>query len=478
MKLMVFGIDALPPDIVFNNLDMFPNIKNIYDKGIHCEYDAYAYGYGSRDNWISLYTGLTPQQHGVIGNVYNSTGVEPISTDYKDKQPFWQVLSSNGIAIGMWKCLSTTPPEDINGYMISGEISYEEDADNNPYANLDPVVTEKDKDILNYIEGESYKQPIPKSAEDLGYSWDELLEDPSIINEILDDDYFSESIEYMKDNLEYFRKNILNVQKNRPVDVCVFYTQLIDYISHFQLHDKKATQVKKAIKLIDKLIGDVLTDIKPENVVIISDHGIKGWDSNFLGADLKMQKEMFGLKDEAIWLDNGSIVIRARNKGFLSAMHDIKGTFIACGDMIKSGKLHDMRTIDFYPTLLEMFDIDIPLGRDGFVLDIFKDKNITNINKVLDESKINSDKIAIIQNIEIPKFNTILNEVFLNNRFAHITVIGESKYKEAFLCNPRVDDIYLLEKKEIDRSVIKKYDKVFICYKNDMSKEIGYYQIK
>lgn len=73
MKLMIIGIDGLPPDILFANIDLFPNIKKLCDNGIKCEYDAYAYGYGSRDNWISLYTGLDPKQHGTINNEYKDT---------------------------------------------------------------------------------------------------------------------------------------------------------------------------------------------------------------------------------------------------------------------------------------------------------------------------------------------------------------------------------------------------------------------
>ncbi|WP_252255063.1 alkaline phosphatase family protein [Clostridium sp. ZBS12] len=477
MKLMIFGIDALPPDVVFENMDLFPNMKRICDEGIGCSYDAYAYGYGSRDNWISLYTGLTPEQHGVINNQYKDTGREPILDDYKDKQPFWQLLNVNGISVGMWKALSTTPPEAINGYMISGEISYEADAYENPYASLESVFNEKDKSLVKYISGKVKNYPVPVSSDDMGYTWNDVLSNPKIASDILKDDYFHKAVEYLDENLKYFKSNIINMQQNNPVDVCFFYNQLIDYIAHFQLHDKKKKEVIKAVKLIDDFIGEIIDALNPENVMIISDHGIKSWNSNFLNATLEMQKEMFGLRNEAVWLENGSIVIRARNKGFLSAMHDIKGTFIAGGNLIKQIELNEMRTVDFYPTLLELFDINVPDGRDGFVLDIFKKKNIVNLDKLLHKNQVIRKKIAIVQNIDIPRFNTVLNKIFLSYRFYDITVIGEKRYKDAFLSNPRISNIVFVDNGTINRDELLQYDKVIISYKNDMTNEVNYYEM-
>lgn len=104
---------------------MFPNIKKLKDYGAYCEYHTYTYGYESRDNWISLYTGLTPKQHRVINKKYKNQNRYPNTNDYKDKEPFWQLLNKSGLKVGIWKGLSTTPPEEIDGYMISGEINYE-----------------------------------------------------------------------------------------------------------------------------------------------------------------------------------------------------------------------------------------------------------------------------------------------------------------------------------------------------------------
>lgn len=478
MKLMIFAIDALPPDVVFNNIDEFPNIKRLKDTGVYCEYDSYTYGYGSRDNWVSLYTGLTPQQHGVINNQYKKENRYPNMNDYKDSYPFWKLLNKQGLKVGMWKGLATTPPDNVDGYMISGEINYEADAEmQDEYYSIDPVVVDKDKNVLNFIKGKLEKQPLPRSEEDLGYQWNEIQKNPNILDNILEDDYFHEAIEYLETNLNYYEKNVISVQKNVPVDVCFFYTQLIDYIGHFQLHDLEKKEVIQAIKIVDRFIGNVVSKINPDNIIILSDHGIKGWHEGFGKADLELQKEMFGLRDSAIWLKNGAIVIKARNEGFLSACHDIKGTFIASGKDIRSGKIDDMRTVDFYPTLLEMFDSKIPANRQGFVLDIFKDKNISNKDKLITNVKKDFNKIAIIQNIDIPDFNKVVNEVFLSHRFCEITVLGEDKYREAFICNPRIQNFVGVNNKKINMDTLNDFAKIILPYKNTLINELNFYEI-
>lgn len=361
--------------------------------------------------------------------------------------------------------------------MVSGEASFERETGHDPYIAIEPIFNEKDKLLSEHIVGKIEKHPLPKSPEELGYTWDQLLNNPQIASEIIKEDYFHEAVEYFEENLKYFETNVIKMQEKRPVDVCFFYTPLIDFIGHFQLHDKENKEMIKAIKLVDIFIGKVLKELDPENVVVLSDHGMKSWDSNFLNADIEIQKEMFGLRDQAIWLDNGSIVVQGRNKGFLGAMHDIKGIFIACGEKVKQGKLKEMRTIDFYPTILEFFDIEIPEGRDGFALDIFKDKSIVNVERLLKENEIVRKKIAVIQNIDIPKFNTVLNEVFLQHRFCDITVIGEERYKDTFYCNPRISKVIFVDNNKIKRNELLQYDKVFISYKNDMTNKVGYYEL-
>lgn len=478
MQLLILGIDGMSPEIVFNNLEEYPNMKKLCLSGVYGDYDAYAYGYGSRDNWLSLYTGLTPKQHGVIGNIFKNTGRKPRREDYEDKEPFWDKLNEKGISVGMWNGLVTTPPKKIKGYMISGEPNFEIDGTEDPLADVKPVFCLEDLELKKYIIGDIDRPPMPKTPEEFGYSWDELLNNHRIADEILTDDYFAECIDYLEEELNFYRKNIVNMQKNNPVDVMFFYTAIVDFIAHFQMHEQSKNTVKRALKLIDNFVGELLVELVPENIIVMSDHGLKALADFFPNTSINIQKEAFGWKDKSIWLKNGQIVTRARNQGFLTAIHSLKGCFIASGRMFKKGKkINEMRTIDFYPTLLEMFDIKIPDDRKGYVLDIFYKKNILNNNKLLTDDKIKRRNIAIIQNIEVPEFNRVINEVFLDNRFCNITVYGEEKYKNIFLGNPRVKSFRSINNYKLDLKELMNYDKVFFSYRNQMTGDFGYIEI-
>lgn len=478
MKLMIFGIDALPPEILFDNLNKFPNIKKMCENGICGDYDAYAYGYGSYDNWISLYTGLTPKEHGSIGNIYKNSGRKPVIDDYVHSNPFWNEMNKNGVSVGMWKGTNTTPPKKIEGYMIGGEANFEINGSEDPLAEVNPVFCEEDKKLEKYIIGKINRGPVPQKPEEFGYTWEEFLEDNSKVDLVLKDDYFNEAVEYFKKELQFYSVNIRNMQKNNPVDVIFFYTQVLDYIQHFQMHDFEKKQVIEAIKVLDLFIGEVLTDINPERVILISDHGIKALADFFPNTDLNIQKEAFGWSKRSMWLKNGQIVTKGRIGGFLSGIHSLKGTFVASGEGIKRGKIKNMRTVDFYPTLLEMFNIKVPSERSGYVIDIFDKKEIINSGKLLIENKVQYEKIAIIQDTEVPEFNRIINEVFLDNRFSKIDILGEEKYKNIFLANPRVNDFKTIEDRVLNFEAINKYDKIFLTYRNNITNELDYIEIK
>ncbi|OCL27614.1 hypothetical protein U472_03420 [Orenia metallireducens] len=478
MKLLIVGVDGMPPEILFGNLSEFPNMKKLCMSGAYGDYDAYTYGYGSRDNWLSLYTGLTPQQHGVIGNTYSDTKRKPRREDYEDKSPFWDKLNEKDISVGMWNGLVTTPSKNIKGYMISGEPNFEIDGAEDPLADVNPVFCEEDKDLKKYIIGEIDRPPMPKSPEEFGYTWEEILEDYSLADKILKDDYFIECVDYLEGELEFYKNNIINMQKNNPVDILFFYTAIVDFIAHFQMHDQTDEVMKKSLKLIDQFIGEVLDELAPEKIIVMSDHGLKSLASFFPNTSIEIQKEAFGWKDKSVWLKNGQIATRARNQAFLTGIHSLKGSFIIAGEGIKKDKIGEMRTVDFYPTLLEIFDIEIPKDRQGFVLDIFSNKEIINKDKLLTKDKIKRENIAIIQNIEVPEFNRVINEVFLDNRFANITVFSEEKYKNIFLDNPRVEEVKLMKDFKLNFKEFQDYDKLFIAYRNKTTGEFKYLELK
>ena len=108
--------------------------------------------------------------------------------------------------------------------------------------------------------------------------------------------------------------------------------------------------------------------LQPENVIVLSDHGMSNFQELVRTSDERVRREAFAARDEVIWLPNGYIAFEARNGALLFTAHGLKGTFIAAGKDIRHTVLHEMRTLDVYPTLLELLGAAVPAGRAGYVL--------------------------------------------------------------------------------------------------------------
>lgn len=454
MELLIIGIDALDPRILMNNIDKFPNMQKFIKAGVFSDYFGYADGYGSYDNWISLYTGLTPEEHGIIKNKFIETKEEPKRLDYSDKNPFWEEIKE--LSFGLWRIPKIDPITIMNGYRIGGEVNYE-------FVNIESIEdTSENLKILEKNLIKSLKDETPKVK-----PVKKIKHKSEIMKELEEDYYYIDSYYYLKEELDFFKNNIIIAEKEIPSDVLFYYNSTLDLIQHMQQYDSEKRVVLDSMKEIDKFIGELYKELRPKNIIIISDHGSSSFSEVLGKGNEKIEREAFGMEKEAVWLENGEIVVKARNGGILSAIHDVKATFIACGEMFKEGKyIKDMRTIDFYPTLLEMFNVNVPEGRSGFVLDIFKNKNIMNKDQLYPKNK-EKEEVLIIQNIEVFHFNKIINQIFLKNRFSNITVLCEEKYKHIFELNARLSDVIGYRENELNiLSLKEKYDRVFIPKKN------------
>jgi hypothetical protein len=155
----------------------------------------------------------------------------------------------------------------------------------------------------------------------------------------------------------------------------------------------------------------------------------------------------------------------------LFTAHALKGTFIASGKGIKRTSVNEMRSLDFYPTLLEMLNIKIPENRSGYVVDIFN-KPVANSNKLLNPDTIKHKSIALLQCHAVNVMDIFINELYIENRFADITIVGELKYEEIFLNNPRITGFI-----SFDRFDAASFDEVYCGIYNENSKVMRHIRI-
>jgi hypothetical protein len=228
----------------------------------------------------------------------------------------------------------------------------------------------------------------------------------------------------------------------------------------------------KAYQLLDEFIGKLIKVHEPEISIFISDHGQQNFKELCKSDDEEIRREAFASSNDVIWLPNGYIAFEAHNGALLLSAHSLYGTFIASGKGIKHTEINGMRTVDFYPTLLEMLNIEIPEGREGFVADIF-DKPIVNKDKVLKFEKETVKKIAIVQTLHPGQTDIVINEIYIANRFSEITLVGEEKFREVFLNNPRISSF--ISYSDFDFSI---FDEVYCGFYDDIKKKLGCVKIK
>lgn len=442
MKLLVIGIDAVSPRIIFDNLHKLPNIKKLTGNGVKGSYMGYTYGYGSRDNWITMYTGLTPEEHGTRNNVFRDTGKNPRLYQYKDKNPFWQELNKKGYKVGLWKALSTSPPEDIDGYIASGEYAFEEEAKDDEIWNDNIEFHPNLQELQDKIQGRAPEIIYPKGISHINVTDEQLKKDPSRLVQLMTEDYFEESLELLREMLRYNLINIEKANEYRKVDLFWFYDLIFDFLSHFQMHDPNHKIIIEALVIIDLFVGDLINILKPENIIFLSDHGQLSFGDHFPNMSLEHKKEAFGLTDQSYFVDD-HIFLPARNGGIMTSVHAPEATFIASGSIFKRGIAleNEYRTVDIYPLILEVFDCLAPLGREGFVPDILVKESYSNEKY---PSKINKERVLVIANMPVYKMNSFINQYYLKNRFHEIHIIAEDKYLPAYDVNPQVEKSFSL----------------------------------
>lgn len=462
MKLLVLGIDAVSPSILFSNLEKLPHIKKLVDQGTSGSYIGYTYGYGSRDNWISMYTGLTPEQHEIINNTFAKTNKSPRLYNYRDKMPFWQVLNEAGIKVGLWKALSTSPPEEIDGYIASGEYALEESEEDSEIWSASILFHSNLDGLQGLIKGNPPKPSMPKGPESIGFSWEQIKENPKLLLELMTDDYFKEGLVYLEGMLDYHLQNIKKVNAVEPVDLFWFYDPIFDFLSHFQMHDSEQKVVIHALEIIDEFIGELIELLKPENVLVLSDHGQLSFGDHFPNMSIKERKNAFGLANQSYFIDE-HIFLPARNGGVLTASHAPEATLIGAGPLFKKGlKINnEYRTVDIYPLILELFDCEMPKGRQGYVPLIIDKENYINAAY---PSELTKHQVLILATMRVYDMNAFINQYFLNYRFHQIHVIAESVNVPAYEVNPHVDKCFKLG--EFSK-IAKEYDKIIIPGEND-----------
>ncbi len=442
LKALIIGADAVCPDYIFEHPERYPNLSKLVLDGASAAYSAYVQkgyrdSYLSEMNWSSIYTGLAPWEHSIAAKGADGQRKTPAMRRFRDLSPFWEVLNASGLSVGLWAADCCVNPVEVDGYAVSALYEMLETPDPVRFAPRTLQVCEKDHSVLEMVRGKVPPRLYPRTLVQQGFAYEQLRQDPELAWKAVESYHFQDALANFEEELEFFFQAMCDVQRQRPVDVLYFYTPTTDLIAHCSMYCDDCDVLVKAYQLLDKYVGKWMETLQPENVIVMSDHGMCNFKDLVRCDNEAVRREAFAARDQVLWLPNGYIAFEARNGALLFTAHALKGTFIAAGKDIRHTRLEEMRTLDIYPTLLEFLHIKIPESRDGYVLDMFN-RPLVNPDRLLRETSIKYKTAAVIQCVSPSLTDILLNELYVRERFTRFTVVGEEKYREIYLHNPRV----------------------------------------
>lgn len=231
LKTLIIGADAVAPDYIFEHLELYPNIAKLVEQGVNASYSAYVQkgyhgSYLSEMNWSSIYTGLSPKEHGILQTNKDGIRNTPEMNLLDGQKPFWRVLNDAGYTVGMWAADCCVNPTEINGYVVSAKytmINVPTDIRTSP---RELQISERDRKILDLIPKYVPPRQYPKTLKQQGYSFEQMKQDDELAWEAVRKYRFEDALPNFQEELDFYYQAITNTQKERPVDVLFFIHQL------------------------------------------------------------------------------------------------------------------------------------------------------------------------------------------------------------------------------------------------------------
>jgi predicted AlkP superfamily phosphohydrolase/phosphomutase len=253
-KVLLVGLDGAPYDLVKKWTDEgeLPNLKELIRAG------AFGVLYSKLDEtppaWSSIYTGKNPGKHGVFDFQFRKPGTHefvPVNSTRRDGKDIWEILSDQGLRVGVLNAPIAYPPREVNGVLVAGFLTPGEDV---PYtfpeglqAELKAAVpgfrhSSADEMQLN-LQKEKYVQAIYDKVENLGKAARYLISRDKF-------DFFSLIISET-DHVQHW-----------------FWDKMEDEA------EKYADVILKTYRIADRVLGEIIGEYsKDAYVMVVSDHG-------------------------------------------------------------------------------------------------------------------------------------------------------------------------------------------------------------
>jgi predicted AlkP superfamily phosphohydrolase/phosphomutase len=377
-KYIIFGFDGATWELMDPLLEQgrLPNIKKLIESGVRCNFTSIYYNdyIMSPVVWTTIFTGKTPEKHGITNYVLYvlednllRTHSTPPTSSFRRTKALWNILSDFNISVGFVGLWSTWPAEEVNGFMVSDHLVYlpwhtaESTAvravtyPEHVYGEVSRfVLTPGDVDssvLLRFMTDDSLRRFESEDVPDIFYT--------SHLNKF--------KLSYSVDKTYIDTARYLDGRYDP--DVLFIYLEGSDIIEHFfwgfrtpelfPEHDITPEEVAAYRNIIDdyyvfydEVIGGFMGSAhENKTFIILSDHGLAPINRT----------------------DNWTLTVR------YFADHSPDGVLIVSGpNFRKNHSISNISVLDFTPTLMYSMGLPVAEDMDGRVVeDVFTEAHIS-----------------------------------------------------------------------------------------------------
>lgn len=305
IELLVIGLDGMTPNVLFDELPRLDNFKALVGAGLHGELQSVSPPM-SGCAWPSFFTGLAPAHHGFDEN---ERRFEDMSYLDVRATKVWEMLNRAGISTGFLNMPLAYQVDPLQGYIVPGRFA--------PLRRMTPQVR-------NTLQGyRAHPRIAPQTtAEFLREQWDTD-----------------------RQCVHYWEKLV----RAHPTDLATIVLYTPDNVGHWFWDD--ASAVHDSYALLDQLLGRMLNSVQAKNVIVMSDHGMRG------------QHEQ-GTEEFAQVLDGKGETVHHQMSGW----HQKAGIYVAAGQAFSQGAEQvPINLVDLTPVMLRLFGVEANIRFDGAV---------------------------------------------------------------------------------------------------------------
>ncbi|MFH1861261.1 MAG: alkaline phosphatase family protein, partial [bacterium] len=267
MKLLVFALDGFDPDLFERWRDELPNLSALAQQGCWSRLRS-TIPPMTFPAWSSFLTGVTPDRHGILDFTERIPGrlqVRFVNATHRRFPTFLRLASEQGLKVGSITLPTTYPPEPLSGFQISGFDTPLPSKADFSYIHPSTLAVRLNKEFGGVFFGDFNESRI-------GRSW------------------HSKTLKKLLAGIQRKGELIRFVNSLCPTDLLVVHVGETDTVGHhfWCFHDPESPRLMatsnadltRAINTVyraaDRLVGNMIEQLKPQSVMIVSDHGMGG----------------------------------------------------------------------------------------------------------------------------------------------------------------------------------------------------------